>query len=93
MPVRAWWRHQGRNAVDQLQRCEVKLVHPGTTLVTAWLAMLFGATVHQGCTLLRVDRTHHAGGVTSRGFFDECRLPDARCGFGEQMPNDGFGRT
>jgi len=49
--MRARWWHQGRNAVDQLQRCKVKFVHLGTTLVTGGFAVLFGEAVHQGCTL------------------------------------------
>jgi hypothetical protein len=40
MPVGTRWWHQGRNTIDQLQRCEVQLVHPGTSLVTTWLAVL-----------------------------------------------------
>ena len=38
---------QGRNAVDQLQWREVKLVNLGALLVTRRLAALFGAAVHQ----------------------------------------------
>jgi hypothetical protein len=49
--MRARWWHQGRNAVDQLQRCKVKFVHLGTTLVTGGFALLISASVHQGCTL------------------------------------------
>ena len=45
--VTRWW-HQGGNTLDQLQWRERDLVHLGATLVTAWLAMLFGAAVHQG---------------------------------------------
>jgi hypothetical protein len=47
MPVHAQWRHQGCDAVDQFQRCEMQFVHPGTAFVTAWLTLLFGAAVDQ----------------------------------------------
>lgn len=49
--MRAWWRHQGRDAPYQLQRREVQLVCLGAALVTRRLAVLFGAAVHQGGTL------------------------------------------
>jgi hypothetical protein len=47
VPVGAWGRHQGRNAVDQLQQREVQFICLGATLVAAGLAVLLGAAVHQ----------------------------------------------
>ena len=47
MPVRARLGRQGRDAVDQLQWRKVQFVDLGTALVTARLAALFGAAVHQ----------------------------------------------
>jgi oxygen-independent coproporphyrinogen-3 oxidase len=70
MPVGARWWHQGGNAVDQLQRCEVQFVHLGATLVTGGLAALFGAAVHQGCALFA--KAFHgkgwAGAIPQRSF-------------------------
>ena len=51
VPVRARWWHKGGNAIDQLQRCEVQLIHLGTTLVSSGLAVLLGAAVHQSGAL------------------------------------------
>jgi hypothetical protein len=51
MPVRARWGHQRCDAINQLQRREGQLVCLGSALVTARLAALFGAAVHQGSAL------------------------------------------
>ena len=59
MPVGARRWHQGGNAVDQLQWCEGELVCPDSSvidatlvsaLITARLAVLLGAAVHQVLT-------------------------------------------
>ena len=49
VPVGAWRRHQGGNAVYQLQRRGVQLVHLGSTLVRARLAALFGLAFTGEC--------------------------------------------
>ena len=69
MAVRARWRHQGRNAIDQLQRREAQLVQLGTTLVTRRLAVLSGPALHQGDALFaarRLARLHFAGACVAR---------------------------
>ena len=42
------WPHQSRNAADEFQCCEVRLVHIGTSFVRTGFAVLFGTVVHQG---------------------------------------------
>ena len=44
------WRHQSGNTDYQFQRHEVQFVHPGAALIVGWLAVRFGAAVHQGGT-------------------------------------------
>ena len=61
VPVGARRWHQGRNTIDQLQRCEMQFVDPGTAFVRARLAMLFCAAVHQGGALF-------AKAFTSKGW-------------------------
>ena len=51
VPVCARRHHQGGNTGYQLQRREMQIVSPGPALVTAGLAALLGAAVHQGRAL------------------------------------------